>query len=70
MTVWASEYAPLRKNEGWKKNGVGLMVNSAFGFGLLNAEAMVDTADTKTWKTVPEKYICTIDTTSASNLPQ
>ncbi|XP_073480637.1 neuroendocrine convertase 1 isoform X1 [Aquarana catesbeiana] len=60
LVVWTSEYDPLANNPGWKKNGAGLMVNSRFGFGLLNAKALVDLADPKTWKTVPEKKICII----------
>ncbi|XP_072272237.1 neuroendocrine convertase 1 [Pyxicephalus adspersus] len=60
LVVWTSEYDPLANNPGWKKNGAGLMVNSRFGFGLLNAKALVDLADPKTWKTVPEKKICIV----------
>lgn len=36
------------------------MVNSRFGFGLLNAKALVDLADPATWKHVPEKKICIV----------
>lgn len=36
------------------------MVNSRFGFGLLNAKALVDLADPVTWKHVPEKKQCII----------
>ncbi|XP_040198430.1 neuroendocrine convertase 1 isoform X1 [Rana temporaria] len=60
LVVWTSEYDPLANNPGWKKNGAGLMVNSRFGFGLLNAKALVDLADPKIWKTAPEKKICII----------
>ncbi|KAI8501658.1 Neuroendocrine convertase 1 [Branchiostoma belcheri] len=58
LIVWTSEYDPLSSNPGWFQNGAGLWVNSRFGFGLLNAEAMVDMA--LTWKTVPEKTICEV----------
>lgn len=36
------------------------MVNSRFGFGLLNAKALVDLADPATWKHVPEKKLCIV----------
>lgn len=36
------------------------MVNSRFGFGLLNAKALVDLADPLTWKHVPEKKQCIV----------
>uniref|UniRef100_A0A7M4E7E7 Neuroendocrine convertase 1 n=1 Tax=Crocodylus porosus TaxID=8502 RepID=A0A7M4E7E7_CROPO len=60
LVVWTSEYDPLAGNPGWKKNGAGLMVNSRFGFGLLNAKALVDLADPKVWKSVPEKKECIV----------
>ncbi|NXA31971.1 NEC1 convertase, partial [Eudromia elegans] len=60
LVVWTSEYDPLAGNPGWKKNGAGLMVNSRFGFGLLNANALVDLADPKKWKGVPEKKECVV----------
>ncbi|XP_053557480.1 neuroendocrine convertase 1 [Bombina bombina] len=60
LVVFTSEYDPLANNKGWKKNGAGLMVNSRFGFGLLNAKALVDLADPKTWKEVPEKKECIV----------
>ncbi|XP_058488774.1 neuroendocrine convertase 1 isoform X2 [Solea solea] len=60
IVVWTSEFDPLANNPGWKRNGAGLMVNSRFGFGLLNAKALVDLADPATWKHVPEKKQCII----------
>ncbi|XP_006750923.1 neuroendocrine convertase 1-like, partial [Leptonychotes weddellii] len=60
LVVWTSEYDPLANNPGWKKNGAGLMVNSRFGFGLLNAKALVDLADPRTWTSVPEKKECMV----------
>ncbi|GAB1298386.1 Neuroendocrine convertase 1 [Apodemus speciosus] len=60
LVVWTSEYDPLANNPGWKKNGAGLMVNSRFGFGLLNAKALVDLADPRTWRNVPEKKECVV----------
>ncbi|XP_069043637.1 neuroendocrine convertase 1 [Lepisosteus oculatus] len=60
LVVWTSEYDPLANNPGWKKNGAGLMVNSRFGFGLLNAKALVDLADPQVWTHVPEKKQCIV----------
>nr|XP_055037151.1 neuroendocrine convertase 1 [Misgurnus anguillicaudatus] len=60
LVVWTSEFDPLANNPGWKKNGAGLMVNSRFGFGLLNAKALVDLADPKVWNHVPEKKQCIV----------
>uniref|UniRef100_A0A7N6FLQ4 Neuroendocrine convertase 1 n=1 Tax=Anabas testudineus TaxID=64144 RepID=A0A7N6FLQ4_ANATE len=60
IVVWTSEFDPLANNPGWKRNGAGLMVNSRFGFGLLNAKALVDLADPATWKHVPEKKLCIV----------
>uniref|UniRef100_A0A8C5I1Y3 Neuroendocrine convertase 1 n=1 Tax=Gouania willdenowi TaxID=441366 RepID=A0A8C5I1Y3_GOUWI len=60
IVVWTSEFDPLANNPGWKRNGAGLMVNSRFGFGLLNAKALVDLADPSTWKHVPEKKQCIV----------
>ncbi|XP_044302664.1 neuroendocrine convertase 1 isoform X1 [Varanus komodoensis] len=64
LVVWTSEFDPLANNPGWKKNGAGLMVNSRFGFGLLNAKALVDLGDPKTWKGVPEKKECIVKDSS------
>ncbi|KAG9354398.1 hypothetical protein JZ751_001106 [Albula glossodonta] len=60
LVVWTSEFDPLANNPGWKRNGAGLMVNSRFGFGLLNAKALVDQADPKVWKHIPEKRQCVV----------
>ncbi|CAL9704229.1 unnamed protein product [Knipowitschia caucasica] len=60
IVVWTSEFDPLSQNPGWKRNGAGLMVNSRFGFGLLNAKALVDLADPQTWTSVPEKKQCVV----------
>ncbi|XP_033124048.1 neuroendocrine convertase 1-like [Anneissia japonica] len=58
IIVWTSEYAPLESNDGWLTNGIGLKVNSNFGFGLLNAHAIVEMADPSVWQSVPPKRIC------------
>ena len=60
LVAWTSEYAPLMNNTGWKMNGAGFRVNSRFGFGLLNAAALVNAADPSVYKSVPEKNLCII----------
>ncbi|GFU97873.1 neuroendocrine convertase 1 [Trichonephila clavipes] len=66
LVVWNSEYQHLKHNKGWKRNSAGLMYNSRFGFGLINAESMVKAA--LNWTTVPEKAIC--KASSSSELPK
>lgn len=40
----------------WQVNGVGRNVSHSFGYGLMDAQAMVRTAET--WMTVPEQHRC------------
>ncbi|TRY81601.1 hypothetical protein DNTS_030998, partial [Danionella cerebrum] len=40
----------------WRRNGVGLEFNHLFGYGVLDAGAMVKMA--REWKTVPERFHC------------
>lgn len=40
----------------WKMNGVGLEYNHLFGFGVLDAGAIVTLS--KRWRTVPPRYHC------------
>ncbi|XP_069786662.1 proprotein convertase subtilisin/kexin type 5b isoform X1 [Narcine bancroftii] len=40
----------------WKTNGAGYRVSHLYGFGLMDAEAMVEKA--LHWKTVPAQHIC------------
>ncbi|XP_073960255.1 neuroendocrine convertase 1-like isoform X2 [Choristoneura fumiferana] len=56
LIVWTSEFIPLAGNPGWQVNDVGLRFDVRFGFGLLDAEALVRRA--LNWVTVPEKQIC------------
>jgi proprotein convertase subtilisin/kexin type 1 len=57
LGVWTSNPAPLlRANEGWHMNGVGLIMNSKFGFGLMDAYEFVRQA--KTWQNVPPQRSC------------
>ncbi|XP_022105565.1 furin-like isoform X1 [Acanthaster planci] len=41
----------------WMSNGVGRKVSHSYGYGLMDADAMVTVA--KTWNRVPEQHICT-----------
>nr|A0A044RE18.1 RecName: Full=Endoprotease bli; AltName: Full=Blisterase; Flags: Precursor [Onchocerca volvulus] len=50
---------PLLNNPGWSVNGVGRRINNKFGYGLMDAGALVKLA--LIWKTVPEQHICTYD---------
>uniref|UniRef100_A0A1I8PLW2 furin n=1 Tax=Stomoxys calcitrans TaxID=35570 RepID=A0A1I8PLW2_STOCA len=43
----------------WSKNGVGRRVSHSFGYGLMDASAMVKIA--RRWKTVPEQQRCEIN---------
>ena len=45
-------------------NGVGLEFNHLFGFGVLDAGAMVALA--KQWKTVPARYHCEAGSTDGT----
>jgi hypothetical protein len=40
----------------WSRNGAGYNVSHAFGFGLMDAGAMVRLA--LNWTTVPEQMVC------------
>ncbi|XP_071450401.1 furin-like protease kpc-1 [Hetaerina americana] len=42
----------------WSVNGVGRNVSHSFGYGLMDASAMVRMA--RTWKTVPEQHRCEV----------
>lgn len=59
LTVLTSKRNSLFDAKGrfhWTMNGVGLEFNHLFGFGVLDAGAMV--ALSKQWKTVPPRYHC------------
>lgn len=56
IVVKTSRYEPLRHESGWVQNAVGRYVSHKFGYGLMDAEAMVKTA--LRWKTTPPQVIC------------
>jgi proprotein convertase subtilisin/kexin type 2 len=65
LTVLTSKRNSLFDAKGrfhWTMNGVGLEFNHLFGFGVLDAGAMVALA--KQWKTVPARYHCEAGTVS------
>ncbi|GFS78582.1 furin-like protease 2 [Nephila pilipes] len=57
LIVMTSRHEPLKKENGWIVNGVGRKVSTKFGYGLMDATAMVKLA--KKWKTLPDQHICT-----------
>ncbi|ESP05305.1 hypothetical protein LOTGIDRAFT_102960, partial [Lottia gigantea] len=71
LVTWTSQAGPLiqQSKSGWTRNGAGFLVNTAFGFGILDTAGLIDAAEKKTWKSVPKQMKCTINSTSKSNLP-
>lgn len=58
LTVWTSQPGPLVDNPGWRINGAGFHYNSRFGFGLMDAQGMVETA--LNWTNVPAQRMCRV----------
>jgi len=56
LVVFSSNPEPLRANSGWKQNGAGLWYNPRFGFGILDADSIVEMASV--WNNVPAKSQC------------
>lgn len=56
IVVQTSRHEPLKFESGWVPNAVGRYVSHKFGYGLMDAEAMVKTA--LRWTTVPPQVIC------------
>lgn len=56
IVVLTSRYEPLRHESGWIQNAVGRYVSHKFGYGLMDAEAMVKTS--LRWKQTPPQVIC------------
>lgn len=59
LVVWTSSYEALKENHGWQRNSQGFLYSTKFGFGLMNATAIVQAAEK--WVNVPPKSICVID---------
>ncbi|UYV72888.1 Fur2 [Cordylochernes scorpioides] len=56
LTVMTSRPQPLLHVEGWSTNGVGRHFSHKFGYGMMDAAAMVNLA--KSWSTVPPQVVC------------
>lgn len=70
LVALTSKVGPLVTEDGWYRNAAGFCVNPAFGFGLLDAMALVSQADPLKWINVPAQSVCEITADSLSNLPQ
>ncbi|XP_012281896.1 furin-like protease 2 [Orussus abietinus] len=56
LVVLTSRSGPLEKEPGWILNGVKRKVSHKFGYGLMDAGAMVSLAEQ--WTNVPPQHIC------------
>ncbi|XP_056639377.1 furin-like protease 2 isoform X2 [Diorhabda sublineata] len=56
LVVLTSKAGPLEKEAGWIVNGVRRKVSHKFGYGLMDAGALVTLAEK--WTTVPPQHIC------------
>ncbi|XP_013775732.1 furin-like protease 2 [Limulus polyphemus] len=56
LVILTSRPEPLSDEPGWSTNGVGRKFSHKFGYGLMDAAAMVQLA--KQWKTVPAQHFC------------
>lgn len=52
-------YLYLLQSKDWVTNGAGLKVSHSFGFGLMDAGAMVRLA--RNWTNVPEQHVCEVN---------
>ncbi|XP_046836770.1 furin-like protease 2 isoform X1 [Vespa crabro] len=59
LVVLTSRSGPLEKEPGWILNGVKRKVSHKFGYGLMDAGAMVSLAEQ--WTNVPSQHICKSD---------
>lgn len=56
IVVQTSRHTPLSHESGWVQNAVGRYVSHKFGYGLMDAEAMVKSA--LRWKKTPAQVVC------------
>ncbi|XP_017145820.1 furin-like protease 2 isoform X2 [Drosophila miranda] len=56
LVVYTSRPSPLEKEGGWTPNGVKRKYSHKFGYGLMDAGAMVSMAEQ--WTSVPPQHIC------------
>ena len=52
----SSRPEPLLEEPGWLRNGAGRQFSHKFGYGLMDAERIVDLATN--WRTLPSQHIC------------
>lgn len=56
LVIFTSRPEPLEKESGWLLNGVKKKISHKFGYGLMDAGAMVSLAEQ--WTNVPVQHIC------------
>ncbi|KAI1301502.1 Furin-like protease 2 [Halotydeus destructor] len=56
IVVATSRYEPVHFESGWVTNGIGRKVSHKFGYGLMDAEAIVKLAER--WQTSPPQRVC------------
>ncbi|XP_022919564.2 furin-like protease 2 isoform X1 [Onthophagus taurus] len=56
LVLLTSRSTPLEKEPGWITNGVKRKVSHKFGYGLMDAGALVNLAEI--WTTAPQQHIC------------
>ena len=65
LIAYTSDPTPFQSASGWATNGAGLLVSHQFGFGAIDAEAMVTRA--QHWTNVPQQKTCTLKPSSNGN---
>ncbi len=65
LIAYTSDPSPFQSASGWTTNGAGLLVSHQFGFGAIDAEAMVTRA--QYWTSVPQQRTCTVKPSSNGN---
>ena len=65
LIAYTSDPTPFQWSSVWSSNGAGLMVSHEFGFGAIDAEAMVTRA--QHWSNVPQQMTCTFKPSSENN---
>ena len=56
LVVMSSRPEPLQDEPGWARNGAGRQFSHKFGYGLMDAERIVNLATS--WKNLPAQHIC------------
>ncbi|BFZ01977.1 hypothetical protein BsWGS_05016 [Bradybaena similaris] len=69
ILVHTSRMEPLVQAGDWYTNGAGYCVNLAFGFGLVDALAVVQLGDPTVWKGVGDQHICEVEPILPNKFP-